>query len=91
MRAAISSVSAFLVYLMENRVKATDFEYRHQTLLHMMVVGLSLLTYLRDRVDIVWGAIRNHPDSAWWEHLVFGIGAFITSWIRHSGDLGQRV
>jgi hypothetical protein len=35
-------------------MKATRFEYRHQTLVHLMLVGVSLLAYLRDRVDIVW-------------------------------------
>jgi hypothetical protein len=44
-------------------MKATRFEYRHQTLLHLLLVGLSLLTYLVDRVD--------------WERSVFGVGALL--------------
>jgi hypothetical protein len=56
-------------------MKATRFEYRHQTLVHLMLVGVSLLAYLRDRVDIVWSLVRDHSDSASWERLVFGFGA----------------
>jgi hypothetical protein len=58
-------------------MKATRFEYRHQTLVHLMLVGVSLLAYLRDRVDIVWALVRGHSDSASWERLVFGFGAVL--------------
>jgi hypothetical protein len=58
-------------------MKATSFEYRRQTLLHLLLVGLSSLSYLRDRVDIVWALARNHSDSASWERLVFGFGALM--------------
>jgi hypothetical protein len=55
-------------------MKATKFEYQHQTLFHLLLVGLSLLSYLRDPVDIVWALVRNHSHSASWERLVFGFG-----------------
>ena len=58
-------------------MKATRFEYQHQTLMHLLLVGLTSLTYLRDRVDIVWALVRNHSDSASWERLVFGFGALM--------------
>ena len=58
-------------------MKATRFEYRHQTLVHLMLVGVSLLAYLRDRVDIVWALVRDHSDSASWERWVFGFGAVL--------------
>ncbi len=47
-------------------MRATRFEFRHQTLLHLLVVGLSLVTYLADPDDIVWVFVRNHSDSASW-------------------------
>ena len=56
-------------------MKATRFEYRHQTLVHLMLVGVSLLAYLRDRVDIVWALVRDHSGSASWERSIFGFGA----------------
>src|SRR5215469_3062746 len=56
-------------------MKATRFESHHQTLLHLMVLGLAVATYLRNRVDIVWAVVRGHHDSASWERLIFGIGA----------------
>ncbi|MGD0301197.1 MAG: hypothetical protein ABSE86_29315 [Bryobacteraceae bacterium] len=58
-------------------MKATSFEYRHQTLLHLLLVWLASLSYLRDRVDIVWALVRHHSDSASWERLVFGFGALM--------------
>ncbi|SPE29692.1 membrane hypothetical protein [Candidatus Sulfopaludibacter sp. SbA3] len=58
-------------------MKATTFEYRHQTLLHMLLVGLASLSYLRNRVDIVWAIVRHHSDSSSWERLVFGFGALL--------------
>ena len=58
-------------------MKATRFEYQHQTLIHLLLVGLSSLSYFRDRVDIVWALVRNHSDSASWERLVFGFGALM--------------
>ena len=59
-------------------MRATDFEYRHQTLLRMLVVGLALLTYVIEPDDIVWAAVRNHTTyRALLERLVFGTGAFL--------------
>ena len=46
------------------KMKASRFECRRQTLIHLVLVGLSALTYTRDRVDIVWSLVRNHSDSA---------------------------
>ena len=56
-------------------MKATRFEYRYQTLIHLTLVGLAVLTYLIDPVDIVWGLIRHHADNRLLEHIVFGVGA----------------
>jgi hypothetical protein len=58
-------------------MKATRFEYRHQTLLHLLLVGLAVATYLRNPDDIVWAVVRGHSDSALLERLVFGAGALM--------------
>ena len=42
-------------------MKATDFECRHQTLVHQLIVGAAFLTYLIDREDVVWRFVK---DSA---------------------------
>src|SRR5580704_5251439 len=54
---------------------ATCFEYRHQTLLHILLVGLALLSHLIQPDDIVWALVRHHSNSALLERVVFGIGA----------------
>lgn len=68
-------------------MKATDFEYRHQTLLHYLVVGLAVSMYLFTRDDIVWAAVRRHSNSALLEQISFAVGtalllgcAFIETW-----------
>jgi hypothetical protein len=58
-------------------MKATRFEYRHQTLLHILLVGLALLSYLVQPDDIVWALVRYHSNSALLERIVFGIGAIM--------------
>jgi hypothetical protein len=58
-------------------MKATRFEYRHQTLLHLLLVGLAVATYLRNPDDVVWAVVRGHSDSALLERLVFGAGALM--------------
>jgi hypothetical protein len=58
-------------------MKATDFEYRHQTLLHYLVVGLAVSTYLFTRDDIVWAAVRNHSNRAFLEQASFGAGTVL--------------
>jgi hypothetical protein len=42
-----------------------------------MLIGVSSLSYLAERDDIVWAVVRNHSDSASWERLVFGLGALM--------------
>jgi hypothetical protein len=77
-------------------MKATRFEFEYQTLLHLLVVGLSLLTYLASRDDIVWALVRNHPDTASWERAVFGAGALmlvaaaaLETWARNALRLAR--
>ena len=44
-------------------MSATDFEVRHQTLLHLLLVSLAFLTYLLVPDDIVWAFVKDtvHP------------------------------
>ncbi len=54
-------------------MKATDFEYRRQLLLHELIVGAALLTYLVDRDDIVWRYIKSSDHARLLEHCLFAI------------------
>ena len=45
-------------------MKATDFEYRHQTLVHQLIVGAAFLTYLIDRDDIVWRLVKRNTSQS---------------------------
>ena len=61
---------------MGRTIRATDFEYRHQTLLHLLVVGVAFLTYAFQRDDIVWALVKHHTIyRTLLERIVFGIGA----------------
>jgi hypothetical protein len=56
---------------------ATHFEYRHQTLLHLLLVGLAVSTYFVTRDDVVWALVRHHSNSAFLEQLAFGAGTIM--------------
>jgi hypothetical protein len=58
-------------------MKATPFEDSHRMLLHLLLVGLALLTYIINPDDIVWALVRHHSDSALLERLAFGIGTLV--------------
>jgi len=66
-------------------MKATDFEYRHQLLLHELIVGAAVLTYLFDRDDIVWRFIKSSGANArFLERSVFAVATLlfgISAWI----------
>jgi protein-S-isoprenylcysteine O-methyltransferase Ste14 len=68
-------------------MKATDFELRHQTLLHMLVVGLAFGTYAIAPDDIVWLIVRASPHNRFLERsffafagLLIGAAAAICTW-----------
>jgi hypothetical protein len=72
-------------------MKATDFEYRHQLLLHELIVGAAILTYLLDRDDIVWRFIKGgdhvRPMERWLfavTTLLFGVSAYLCTLARAS-------
>ena len=70
-------------------MRATDFEYRHQRLVHQFIVGASVLTYLIDRDDVVWRFVKDSVTPHKLECLVFiaatlfvALGAGICTWAR---------
>jgi small-conductance mechanosensitive channel len=68
-------------------MKATEFEYRHQTLIHQLIVGAAFLTYLLDRNDVVWRFVKDTAVPHQLERLAFiiatlliAVGAAICTW-----------
>ena len=59
------------------RVRASRFETRHPTLLHLLIVGAAWATYLADRDDIVWRIIRSSPSSRALERAAFSVTALL--------------
>ena len=83
-------------------MKATDFEYRHQTLLHLAAISIAFLMYLVDRVDVVWALVQGQPDARLLERVAFaiatlliGCGAALRTWAHiqlwSSGSDPRRV
>jgi hypothetical protein len=56
-------------------MQATDFEYRHQTLVHQLLVGAAFLTYLIQTDDIVWRLVKDRAEPQVLERLLFIIAA----------------
>jgi hypothetical protein len=70
-------------------VKATGFEYRHQTVVHQFIVLAAFLTYLVDPDDIVWRFVRDISMPRPWERILFIVatvlifaGAALSTWAR---------
>jgi Na+-transporting NADH:ubiquinone oxidoreductase subunit NqrB len=70
-------------------MRATDFEYRHQTLLHLLIVTASFLTYFVDRNDIVWALVQGQAHRELLERLLFtvatiliGVSTVVRTWAR---------
>ncbi len=68
-------------------MRATDFEFRHQTLFHLLIVAVSFLTYLMDRDDVVWALVREQSHPRLLERLLFalatlliGVAAAVRTW-----------
>jgi hypothetical protein len=77
-------------------VRATDFEYRHQTLVHLLIVAISFLTYLIDRDDIVWALVRGQPNARFLERLLFalatiliGVSTAVRTWAGAYSEVGS--
>lgn len=59
-------------------MRATDFEVRHQTLLHQFLVLAAFLTYLVDRDNIVWRFIKGEAgDVRLLERAIFAISTVL--------------
>jgi hypothetical protein len=59
-------------------MKATDFEYRHQTLIHQFIVAAAFLAYFVDREDIVWRFVKASSAPRGFERFSFIVAtAFI--------------
>src|SRR5258707_2355357 len=70
-------------------MKATDFEYRRQTLVHQFIVAAAFLTYSVDREDIVWRFVKDSSAPRGFERFFFIVatvfiaaGAAICTWAR---------
>ena len=70
-------------------MKATDFEYHRQTLVHQFIVAAAFLTYLVDREDIVWRFVKDSAAPRVFESFFFILatvfilaGAAICTWAR---------
>jgi len=58
-------------------MKATGFEYRHQTLVHQLIVGAAFLTYLVDRDDVVWRFVKDSAKPHMLERCVFIVATLL--------------
>jgi hypothetical protein len=70
-------------------MKATEFEYRHQALVHQFIVCAAFLTYFIDRDDIIWRFVKNSAAPHGLERSLFIVaiafiaaGAGICTWAR---------
>jgi hypothetical protein len=58
-------------------VKATNFEFRHQTLLRQLLIAAALTTYLFDPDDIVWRFVKESRSRTALEHGLFLIATLM--------------
>lgn len=70
-------------------MNATDFEYRHQLLVHQFIVATAFLTYLIQPDDVVWRFVRNRAAPHPLERSLFivatlfiAVGAGVCTWAR---------
>jgi hypothetical protein len=70
-------------------MKATDFECRHQKLVHQFIVAAAFLTYSVDREDVVWRFVKDSAEPRFLERAFFvlatafiAVGAAICTWAR---------
>jgi hypothetical protein len=70
-------------------MKANNFEYSYQKLVHLLIVAIAFLTYLVDRDDIVWRFVKDSTSPRTWERFLFliatlaiAVGAGVCTWAR---------
>jgi len=77
-------------------MKATGFEFRHQKLLHLLIVSAAACTYLIDGEDVVWRFVKNTATPHTSERAAFlaaavlvAAGAVLCTWARAHEPAGQ--
>jgi hypothetical protein len=58
-------------------VKATNFEFRHQTLLRQILIAAALTTYLFDPDDMIWRFVKESPSRTGLERGLFLIATLM--------------
>ena len=58
-------------------MKATGFEYRHQTLVHMAILAVAFATYLFDPDDVVWRFVKDSSTPRELEHAAFFVATVL--------------
>ena len=56
---------------------ATEFEYRHRTLIHLIIVGVAFGTYLITPDDVVWALVKDASHPRLNERLLFTVAALL--------------
>src|SRR5215468_208920 len=79
-------------------LKATEFECRHQKLVHQSILAIAFLIYLVDREDVVWRLVKNTAMPHALERFVFisatifiAVGVGLCTWgSAHRAARGTR-
>lgn len=58
-------------------MKATDFEHRHQTFVHLAIVAAAFATYLFDRDDIVSRFVKDTSTPHLLERIAFFVATVL--------------
>jgi hypothetical protein len=58
-------------------MKATEFEFRHQTLIRQSLMAAAVASYVFDREDIVWRFIKGSPARRELEHVFFLVASLL--------------
>jgi hypothetical protein len=58
-------------------VQATDFEYRHPTLVRHLLIAIAVSTYFFDKDNVVWRFIKESPARTELERGFFLIATFL--------------
>lgn len=79
-------------------MRATEFEYRHQTLLSQLLIAAGLATYFFDPEDVVWRFIKHQSNRRELEHAIFffatllvGAAAVLCTGAREGSGGDRRV
>jgi hypothetical protein len=70
-------------------VRASDFEFRHASLVRHLLIAAAVSAYLFDRDNVIWRFIKESPSRTALEHITFtvvtiliGAGAFLCTRAR---------